>query len=128
MNLTLTVLTDTFAVCRFTSDTSIPDWAYKSSFYSITRSADELSVVCSQKYIQGDGKIDKGWRVLKVEGPLDFSLVGIMANLSGTLAAGGVSIFVISTFDTDYLLVKEENLQKAQRLLVQTGHIIQTSK
>lgn len=123
MQLTLKILPETFAICRFNNSASIPNWVYKEGFYSITRTKDELSIVCIQDNV--DEKVDKverDWRVLKVVGPLDFSLVGIIANLSSVLANGGVSIFVISTFDTDYILVKEKNLEKAREVLYQAGH------
>lgn len=124
MQLTLKVLPDTFAICRFNNTASIPDWVYKGEFYSITRTEDELSIVCSQENVNQADKVEKGWKVLKVAGPLDFSLVGIIANLSVILAKGEVSVFVISTFDTDYILIKEENLEKAKELLSQAGHIV----
>lgn len=124
MKLTLSVLNDTFAICRFDKTSPVPEWATKGDFYSITHTDDELSIVCSQENIREVDKIDKGWKALKVKGPLDFSLVGIMANLSSTLANGGVSVFVISTFDTDYILVKEESLKKAIDLLAQAGHTV----
>lgn len=124
ISLGLSILKETFAVCRFSPTEKIPDWALKGSLYSVTKTSDELSIVCPQELVGKAEKIDMGWRVFKIEGPLDFSLVGIIANLSSTLAKGGVSVFVISTYDTDYVLVKEENLEKAIELLSKAGHKI----
>lgn len=122
MNLTLSILPESLVVYRLNPSDAIPEWVYRGSFYSITKTSDELSVVSSE--VIDEIRSEKGWRALKVEGTLDFSLVGIMANLSGILAGGGVSVFVISTFDTDYILIKEENLEKAKELLTAEGHII----
>src|SRR3989338_5098105 len=119
MQLNLTVLPVTLAVCRFNSKSDIPLWAQSGNFYSITKTADELSIVCLEAEAGGADLIEKGWRAFKIEGQLDFSLVGIVANLSSILASGGISIFVISTFDTDYILVKEETLARAVELLSQ---------
>ncbi len=124
MQLNLEVLKGTFAVCRFKNTTPIPDWSYYGDFYSITKTKDELSVVCLQENIGSAEKIEKDWKILKVKGPVDFSLVGIVANLSKILAEGEISIFVVSTFDTDYILVKEENLEKAIELLSKAGHTL----
>jgi uncharacterized protein len=124
VKLNLTVLQDTFAICRFDKNAPIPDWIQKEKFYSITRTSDELSIVCTETNAQTGEKIDKGWKAFKVEGPLDFSLVGILSNLSGILTDGGVSIFVISTYDTDYILVKKENLENAADLFTKAGHIV----
>ena len=124
MRLNLKVLDYTFAICRLPSTAKVPDWPYQGSFYSITKTLDELSIVCSQQFVTDMEKVDKDWKIIKVEGPLDFSLIGIMANLSSTLASGGISIFTISTFDTDYILVKEKNLKEAIDLLSKAGHKI----
>src|SRR5215211_1748993 len=109
--LTLAVRPDTFAICRLNSDAAIPDWAVAGALFSITRTADELSVVCRQADVPAAVKCENDWRCLKVEGTLDFSLIGIMAALAGPLAQAEISIFVISTFDTDYLLVKADKLE-----------------
>lgn len=124
MTLTLSVLPESFAVCKLNPNEQIPSWTYSGIFYSITKTTDELSLVCEEKFVPENIKSEKYWKALKVEGQLDFSLVGIMKNLSGILADGGVSVFVISTFDTDYILVKEENLEKAKELLIKAGHAL----
>ena len=122
--LKLTLLPDTLAICRLPRDAAIPGWALASDFYSITRTADELSLVCHQRDVPDDVQRDGDWRCLKVHGPLAFSMVGVMASLATPLADAGISIFVISTFDTDYLLVKQAPLESALAALTAAGHSI----
>lgn len=124
MNLKLKVLPSRFAICQLPPDSDTPSWATKSKFYSITKTGNELSVVVEQDTLPENVKSDKDWKAFEVQGPLDFSLVGILASLSTTLASAGVSIFAISTYDTDYLLVKEESLEKAIEALTTSGHIV----
>jgi hypothetical protein len=123
-SLRLEVLPGVLAVCRLDADEPLPEWALSSSFLSITRTSDELSVVCSHETVPPEIQCEQGWRCLRVEGPLDFSEIGILAALSSVLAAAGVSLFAISTFDTDYLLVKEGDLQRAVTGLGEAGHHI----
>jgi hypothetical protein len=125
MNLTLSVLPGRYAICRLSSEALIPDWAGPDDFLSITRTTDELSIVCSETTVPEGAKCDRGWRCLKVEGPLDLSLTGVLASLANPLAEARINIFAISTFDTDYLLVKEENLPRATEVLNQSGHRIE---
>lgn len=121
----LSVMKETLAICRLDKDAPLPRWSKRSSFLSCTRTHSELSIVCCQNVVPVNIRYEKGWRCLKVEGPLDFSLTGILASLVAPLAAAGISIFSISTYDTDYLLVKEENLDSAIRVLRQSGHHIE---
>jgi hypothetical protein len=120
--LTLTQLPETMAISRLESDSAIPSWALSGEFISITRTTDELSIVCNQEHVPQGIKCEKGWRCLKLEGPLDLSLIGILAALLNPLAEAGVSIFALSTFDTDYILVKEEKLEEAAQVLSRAGH------
>jgi len=116
--LTLSILPDRFAVCRLDSNYPIPLWVLKSKeFFSITRTDEELSIVCFEDSVPYDVKAEKGWRAFKVEGPLDFSLSGILSSLINPLARKEISIFAISTYDTDYILVKEEQLAEAKDVL-----------
>ncbi len=126
IRLTLTVLNDTFAVCRLEQNSAIPAWAVNSTFSSITRTPGELSVICRQSDVPDGIMCEKGWRCLQVQGPLDFALTGILASLATTLAEAGVSIFAISTFNTDYVLVKENDLPRATQALSEAGHVVQT--
>lgn len=118
----LSVLPDSLTICRLEPSEPFPDWVMTGDLLSLTRTSDELSVICPQAIVPDGILADKEWRALKVQGPLDFSLVGVLAELSGLLAAAKVSIFVISTFDTDYILVKEEKLAAAISALQKAGH------
>ena len=120
--LTLSILQDTFAICKLDKDTRVPDWALAGSFLSITRTLEEFSIVCLQDKIPERTPCDRGWRCLKVEGPFDLSVGGIVASFAGPLADMGISILVVSTFDTDYVLVKENDLEKAVFVLSREGH------
>jgi len=124
MALTLSILQGTFAICRLDKGARIPDWALIGSFFSITRTPDELSIVCPQINVPEGTKCDKGWRCLKVEGPLDFTLTGILASLAMPLARASISIFAVSSYDTDYLMVKEKDAKRAVLVLSQEGHQI----
>lgn len=123
--VTLTILPTRLAACRLPAQAAIPGWVSGSEFVSITRTADELSIVCEEVLAPSGITMQGGWRAFKVEGPLDFSLVGILADLSGVLARAGISIFAISTYDTDYILVAEGSLAQATRALEEAGHRVQ---
>lgn len=122
MDLTLSLLPDTYAICRLDPEAHIPDWACAGDFVSITRTSDELSIVDREGDVPEGLKCDRGWRCLKVEGPLDLSLTGVLASLLNPLAEARINIFAISTFDTDYLLVKEVNLARATAVLIRSGN------
>jgi len=122
--LRLSLLPELFAVCQLNPGTAIPDWAVKSPFFSITRTADELSIVCQQGTLPVDVKAERDWRCLQVEGPLDFALTGILAMLTTPLAEANICIFAIATFDTDYLLIKETAIESAIKTLRAAGHTI----
>ena len=115
--LTLVPVDGSFVVCRLAADAPVPAWAAGGPFVSITRTATELSVVCRQEAVPEGVRCERGWRCLRVAGTLDFSLVGVLASLLNPLAEAGISVFVVSTFDTDYLLVKEDNLEAATEVL-----------
>ena len=108
--LTMKLLKEKYGVCRLDKNELIPEWAQNSDFFSITKTCDELSIVCFQDDIPNNINCEKDWRILKIEGPLDFSLIGILASISTILAQKGISIFAISTYDTDYILVKNKDL------------------
>ena len=122
--LTLSILPDTYTICRLDRD-AVPLWAAANDFISITRTTDELSIVCRDRNVPDNATCDRGWRVFKVEGPLDLSLTGVLASLAGPLAEAQINLFVVSTYDTDYLLVKEANLMRAVDVLRQASHIVQ---
>ena len=123
MKLSFSLLKDTFTICKFKNEMEIPSSIKASPFYSITRTADELSVVCEQSRIpEHFTEINRDWCVLKVIGPLDFSLMGIIADISAILKSEEISIFTISTYQTDYVLVKSSNVDKAIEALKTKGH------
>ena len=122
--LTLFLLPDTFAVCRLPAEAALPAWATAGAFYAITRTAEELSLVCPQQHVPADITCQTGWRCLQVAGPLDFALTGVLASLAQPLAAAGVSIFALSTYNTDYMLVPSADLQTAVAALHSSGHVL----
>ena|SRR5579884_1113467 len=119
---TLLVVDGVFAVCRLGSNDAIPAWATAGHFFSITRTADELSVVCRHDVVPEGVLSEGGWRCLRVAGSIPFSVVGILASLTTPLANAGISSFALSTFDTDYLLVKEKDWAAAVEALRGQGH------
>ena len=118
----LIVLPDALAVARLDPTDAIPRWAAQGSIASITRTPEELSIVSAEAAVPPDVPAERGWRALRVAGRLDFSLTGVLASLAGPLAAAGVSIFAISTYDTDYVLVREHALTAAIACLSAAGH------
>ncbi len=120
-SLTLEVLPGTFAVCRLAATAAVPEWA-SGRFLSVTRTDAELSVVCAEGAVPPDVRAEGGWRCLRVRGPLGFGLTGVLASLASPLASSGVSIFVISTYDTDYLMVQGRDLDRARDALERAGH------
>jgi uncharacterized protein len=95
---------------------------FQTPIWSVTRIGNELSLVIPQEQVQSGWKVEPGWRCIQVLGTLDFSLVGILSHLSGVLADAGISIFALSTYDTDYLLIKEDSLTRARAALTQSGY------
>ncbi|MGD9412929.1 MAG: ACT domain-containing protein [Desulfobacterales bacterium] len=120
--LSLKILPDRMAVCRFDPTAALPDWIAEVGFYSITRTQDELTIVCPETYPAPGIRSEAGWRCFQVQGMLDFSEIGIIFSLTRPLAESGVSVFVISTFDTDYFMVKDNDLEKAIDALTAEGH------
>jgi len=118
----LDLLSETLSICRLPPGAPAPDWGDRPGFYSLTRTERELSLVCPSAWVKPGWTSSPGWRALEVAGPLDLDQVGILAQLAGCLARAGVSIFALSTHDTDYVLVKEEDLAKALAALAQGGH------
>ena len=122
-NLRLDLLPDRLAICRLAQDEAVPEWAVAGAgFYSVTRAPGELSVVCAEGAVPAAVKHDSGWRVFRIEGPFSFSVVGVLASVAAPLADAAVPIFAISTFDTDYLLVKDSHVEQAVLALQAAGH------
>jgi hypothetical protein len=120
--LRLSVLPGTFAVCRLDPLAAIPAPLLRAAWVSITRTADELSIVCAEELAPAGARCERGFRCLVVEGPLPFSAVGILASVAAPLAAAGIPILAVATHDTDYLLVRAERLEAAREALVGAGH------
>jgi uncharacterized protein len=120
--LSLIILHDLFAVCKLRADESIPSWALCNSFCSLTRTPDELSIVCPQELVPEGVEAVRQWKCLRVEGKLDFGSVGILSSLTSSLAGVGISMFAISTYDTDYLFVRESDLARGVAALLKAGH------
>lgn len=120
--LTLKPLAEPLAVCRLPADAPLPTDPGPSPLWSVTRTADELSLVCGWPHAPAGARREGPWRALQVAGPLDFALTGVLASIAAPLAEAGVSIFAVSTFDTDYVLVREERLADAVAALRRAGH------
>jgi hypothetical protein len=125
--LTVGVRPGEYVVLRLPADAPVPPalLAPTRDFVSITRTAGELSVVCPAGLAVPADLTEVGWRLLTVRGPFEFTLTGIMAALAGALAAAGVSLFALSTYDTDHILVKDENLDRAVAALRDAGHEVE---
>lgn len=122
--LTLKLLKDKYSVLRLNKNDEIPKWIFNEEFFSITRTEDELSIVCLQDKVKEYIKCERNWRILKIEGPLDFSLIGILSKISTLMANNNISIFAISTYDTDYILIKEETINRAIEILENSNYNI----
>ena len=123
----LTVLPGFFAIVRLAAEAPLPRWATQGGFFSVTRTGDVLSVVCAAEQVPSGVAAVTGWRALRVKGPFALSEIGVLATLTAPLAEAKVSLFAISTFDTDYLLVAEKQLSAAIAALKGAGHCIEES-
>ena len=121
----------TYSACRLSPNAVLPPELMRSAdMVSVTRTADELSIICPEENVAllpTEARISAGWRLLTVRGPLEFTLTGIMAALSAALAAAGVTLFALSTFDTDHLLVRSSDLERAVRALRAGGHEVHSA-
>ncbi len=122
--LKVRVLAGTMCVARLPPDAVLPDWVPDAAWCSITRTAEELSIVCEAVLVPPNIRQQGGWRLLQVEGPLDFALTGILNRIAAPMADAGISIFALSTFDTDYVLVSEAELGVAVSRLRESGIIV----
>jgi hypothetical protein len=126
-SITLTVLPDTFAIARLDAGSALPQWVtHNAGFFSITRTSDELSVICIESHLPSTVKAERGWRILKLEGPFDFNQVGILKQVLDPLAEARIVIMAISTHDTDYVMVKAAQVEQAVTALTRYGHIVNT--
>ena len=127
-HLELILLPERFAISRLAADSPIPAWGTQGPFYSVTRTGDELSIVTELSRVPVGVQFQPAWRVLKVRGPFVLSEIGVLAGLAKPLAEAKISLFAVSTFDTDYLLVASETLPAAIAVLERAGHTIYRSK
>ena len=123
-SFTLDVLPDRLAICRLDPEHADFDWDPGEGLLSVTFTDEEVSLVCEEGVAPADAEVSRGWRCLRVDGPLDLGMVGVLAALAGALAGAGVAVFVLSTFDTDHLLVPGAQLDRAIDCLQAAGHVV----
>lgn len=121
------MLPGTYAICRLSAKAAVPGWA-ETGFSSVTRTADELSIVCEERRLPADltgiEQLERGWVLLKLHGPLPLDAVGVLASVAGPLADAAISLFAVSTFDTDYVLVERGHAKEAIAALTLAGHTL----
>lgn len=120
--LHLSLLPGRYSICQLAAGAELPAWIQDGEFISITRTSTELSLVCREESVPAGVRCEPGWRVLRLEGPFAFDQTGILLAVLAPLAQAGVSVFALSTFDTDYVLVKEDLLERARPALAAAGH------
>jgi hypothetical protein len=120
----LRVLPDGYAIVRLHPGSELPPWVDAGPFRSVTRTDNEVSVVCRDRDVPDGESAERGWRVLELKGPLDFSLSGVVASLVVPLAEAEIPVFVISTFETDYILVRASDLEQTSDALSAVGHSV----
>jgi hypothetical protein len=125
--LSLQLLPQDLAICRLDPERPVPEDLKEAPFYSVTKTADEFSVVCPQSAVPEEAKVERGWKALKVEGPLDFATTGVLADLTKWLAEANISVFALSTYDTDYLLIRNTDVPAAVSALRAAGHNVTVS-
>lgn len=123
--MTLTLLPETVVICQLPPDAAPPAWAWHGAFCSVTRTPTEVSIVTAEPNVPEGVRCERGWRVLAVKGTIPFDATGILSALAEPLAGAGVSIFSLSTFDTDYLIVTQDCLPNAVAALRMAGNIVE---
>jgi len=117
LTLHLSLLDGRFAVARLDASAPLPAAPSTAALWSVTRTADELSLVCDEQQVPAGARAERGWRVFALQGPIPFEQTGVIAGLTAPLAAAEIPVFVLSTFDTDYLLVREVHVDRARDVL-----------
>ena len=120
--IVLSILEETYIIHKLDQSTNLPEELIECEFYSLSNSREELSLVCPEKMLIQSVNSSPNWKCLKVAGPLDLKLTGVLAGLSDTLAKAKISIFAISTFETDYLLIHKQVLETAKSALISQGY------
>lgn len=118
----LLVLPDRYAMCRLEPGAPFPPWPFAGDLFAVVRTSEELSVLCPEEAVPPGTRCEPGWRCLRVAGTLEFGTIGVLAALTAPLVQAGVSVLAVSTFDTDYLLVKQGQLESALAALRRRGH------
>jgi hypothetical protein len=119
----LKLIDDDFGIVKMDPDRPVPAWAMESPFYSVTHTESELTIVCPEKGIPAHIEYDGSWKCIRVEGVFDFEAIGVIASLSGALSQSGISIYVVTSYITDYFLIKRKHIEKAIWALEQQGHV-----
>lgn len=122
--MNLIPLEGSFSICQLDPNSEIPAWAFDGDFYSITQTTDEISIICDHRHIPEYIKFDPGWRLLKIDGTFKFDEIGILNSITMPLAEAAISLLTVSTFDTDFILVKVSNFEQAIKVLENAGHKI----
>ena len=122
--LVLKLLPDYYAVCRLKENDDIPQRVRDLPFYAIIRTEESVTFICNQKLIDDTVECEKNWRCLELEGPFEFSEIGIISQVCGPLARAKIPVYVISAFETDYLLIKDGFLEAALATLKNSGHTV----
>jgi hypothetical protein len=125
---TLELMSDEYAICKLPPHAVVPSWLAPSAFHCVTRTLDELSVLCLAAQVPASVQQAGGWRLLKLQGPFSFTEVGVLAGVLEPLAAARVSILAVSTFHTDYVLVQTEDLTRARDALLAAGYKFTTQE
>ena len=120
--LVIHLLAEPLSICRLDADAAIPAWATAAPFFTVSRTMDELSIICPSARVPAGVAANGGWRALKLGGAFDFAEVGVLLRVAGPLAAAGVSIMPVATYDTDYVLVRLPQLDVAVAALRAAGH------
>jgi predicted N-acetyltransferase YhbS len=123
--LSLRTVAGTFAVCKLPSDSPIPSWATAGDVFSVTRTLDELSLVCREQFVPQDAACERDWGCLRVAGSMPFTLIGVLASLTAAVARAGIGVFAVSTFDTDYLFIQQVDMPRAIAALRAAGHRVE---
>lgn len=123
--LKLTSFKGEYAICQLDAPAGIPGWASNGNFFSITRTPDELSIICLRNQIPENIPCQPGWRALKIEGPFEFDEIGVLASLTAPLSAAQISLLTTSTFETDYIFIQAEDYDLALQVLQAAGHQIE---
>jgi uncharacterized protein len=124
VQLTLALLSDQYVLCRLDPYAGVPAWGARGDFWSITRNNEEVTVLCPIEAVPDHVECERGWRTLQLEGPMSFAQTGILDSVVEPLSHAGIAILVFSAYDTNYVVVKEEQLDKALATLRDAGHTV----